>query len=138
MGYGVMTKIQSGTHPLLQLHPMASLCVSAPTNQHQVCSNPQPMILQGSAFKASHSWISQLSSELRPSSTPSPPSDSQFHYHQASSPSPVPDPGEDNSNSKTFIKFMHYQHSCLPLGSERQTNKHPSCNFSNRILCFLL
>ncbi|MEQ2316589.1 hypothetical protein AMECASPLE_033963 [Ameca splendens] len=45
--------------------------------------------------------------------------------------------GEDNSNSnpKTFI---HYQHSCLPLGSERQTNKHPLCNFSNRILSFLL
>ncbi|MED6243947.1 hypothetical protein ATANTOWER_030893 [Ataeniobius toweri] len=84
---------------------MTSPCVSAPTNQHQVRSNHQPMILQGSAFKVSHSWISQLSVELRPSSTPSPPSDSQFHYHQASSPSPVPDPGEDNSNSnpKTFI-----------------------------------
>ncbi|MEQ2237817.1 hypothetical protein ILYODFUR_027005 [Ilyodon furcidens] len=52
------------THPLLQLQPMASPCVSAPTNQHQVCSNSQPMILQGSAFKVSHSWISQLSAEL--------------------------------------------------------------------------
>ncbi|MEQ2234709.1 hypothetical protein ILYODFUR_034264 [Ilyodon furcidens] len=82
---------------------MASLCVSAPTNQLQVCKNPQPMILQGSAFKVSHSWISLLSVELRPSSTQSPPSNSQFHYHQASSPSPVPDPGEDNSNPKTFI-----------------------------------
>ncbi|MEQ2194564.1 hypothetical protein XENOCAPTIV_030941 [Xenoophorus captivus] len=81
---------------------MASPCISAPTNQHQVCSNPQPMILQGS-FKVSHSWISQLSAELRPFSTPSPPSDSQFHYHQASSPSPEPDPGEDYCNSKTFI-----------------------------------
>ncbi|KAK5603197.1 hypothetical protein CRENBAI_012926 [Crenichthys baileyi] len=47
------------------------------------------MILQGSAFKFSHSWISQLSAELRPYSTPSPPSDSQFLYHQASSPSPI-------------------------------------------------
>ncbi|MED6269611.1 hypothetical protein CHARACLAT_001346 [Characodon lateralis] len=123
------------THPLLQLHPMASPCISTPTNQLQVCNNPRPMILQGSAFKVSHSRISQLSAELRPSSTPSPPSDSQFHYHQASSPSPEPDPGEDNSNSnpKSFIKFMHSQHSCLPLGSERQTKKHPSCNFSNRI-----
>ncbi|MEQ2310690.1 hypothetical protein AMECASPLE_011698 [Ameca splendens] len=65
------------------------------------------MIRQGSTFKVSHSWISLLSVELRPSSTPLPPSNSQFHYHQASSPSPVPDPGEDNSNSnsnpKTFI-----------------------------------
>ncbi|MEQ2246401.1 hypothetical protein ILYODFUR_038145 [Ilyodon furcidens] len=84
---------------------MASPCVSAPTNQLQVCNNPQPMILQGSTFKDSHPWVSQLSDDLRPSSTPLPPSDSQFHYHQASSPSPVPDLGEDNSNSnpKTFI-----------------------------------
>ncbi|MEQ2193566.1 hypothetical protein XENOCAPTIV_004048 [Xenoophorus captivus] len=52
------------THPLLQLHPMASPCITVPTNQHQVCSNPQPMILQSSAFKVSHSWISQLSAEL--------------------------------------------------------------------------
>ncbi|MEQ2279694.1 hypothetical protein AMECASPLE_011980 [Ameca splendens] len=48
------------THPLLQLHPMASLSVSVPTNQLQVCNNPQPMILQGSTFKVSHRWISQL------------------------------------------------------------------------------
>ncbi|MEQ2222175.1 hypothetical protein ILYODFUR_023306 [Ilyodon furcidens] len=61
------------------------------------------MILQGSTFEVSHPWISQLSVDLRPSSTPWPPSDSQFHYHQASSSSPVPDPGEDNSNSKMFI-----------------------------------
>ncbi|MEQ2300208.1 hypothetical protein AMECASPLE_022995, partial [Ameca splendens] len=109
--------------------------------QHQVCSNPQLRILQGSTFKVSHSWISQLSAELRPSCTPSPPSDSQFPHHQASSPSPVSDP-----RGKTIlililrrsIKSLHYQHSCLPLGSECQTNKHPLCNFSNRILCFLL
>ncbi|MEQ2295887.1 hypothetical protein AMECASPLE_019205 [Ameca splendens] len=53
---------------------MAPLCVSAPTNQHHVCSNPQLIILQGSAFKVPHPWISQLSAELRPSSTSSPPS----------------------------------------------------------------
>ncbi|MED6261748.1 hypothetical protein ATANTOWER_009478 [Ataeniobius toweri] len=84
---------------------MASPCISTPTNQPQVCNNPQPIILQGSAFKVSHSWISLLSVELRPFSTPSPLSDSRFHYHQAFSQSPVPDPGEDNSNSnpKTFI-----------------------------------
>ncbi|MEQ2300423.1 hypothetical protein AMECASPLE_025269 [Ameca splendens] len=106
---------------------MASPCVSTPNNQLQVCNNPQPMILQGSAFKASHSWISLLSVELRPSSTPSPPSDSQFHYHQASSPSPVPDPGEDNSNSntKTFISSCIFSIHVFLWGlSAKQINIH--------------
>ncbi|MEQ2278979.1 hypothetical protein AMECASPLE_004767 [Ameca splendens] len=98
----------------LKLPPMASLCVSAPTNRHQVRSNPQPMILQGSAFKVSHSWISQLSAGLRPSSTPWSPSDSQFYYHQASSPSQIfnfPPPCDSELSSQTSFenKALHGQ-----------------------------
>ncbi|MED6234462.1 hypothetical protein ATANTOWER_030630 [Ataeniobius toweri] len=102
---------------------MASSCFT-PNNQLQVCNNPQPMILQGSAFKVSHSWISLLSVELRPSSTPS---HSHFHYHQASSPSPVPDPGEDNSysNTKTFISSCIFSIHVFLWGlSAKQINIH--------------
>ncbi|MED6232085.1 hypothetical protein ATANTOWER_020806 [Ataeniobius toweri] len=49
---------------------MTPSCVSAPTNQRQVCIPPQPITLQGFAFKDLQPWISLLShraSILRPS-----------------------------------------------------------------------
>ncbi|KAK5602928.1 hypothetical protein CRENBAI_019539 [Crenichthys baileyi] len=40
---------------------MTPSCVSAPTNQRQVCIPPQPITVQGFAFKDLHPWISLLS-----------------------------------------------------------------------------
>ncbi|KAK5610909.1 hypothetical protein CRENBAI_024682 [Crenichthys baileyi] len=62
-----MTKIQSERPPA---PPASSNGSSVRLRSNQSAS----IILQGSAFKVPHSWISQLSAELRPSSTPSPPS----------------------------------------------------------------
>ncbi|KAK5622290.1 hypothetical protein CRENBAI_006173, partial [Crenichthys baileyi] len=40
---------------------MTPSCVSAPSNQRQVCIPPQPITLQGFAFIDLHPWISLLS-----------------------------------------------------------------------------
>ncbi|MEQ2304223.1 hypothetical protein AMECASPLE_024780, partial [Ameca splendens] len=40
---------------------MTPSCVSAPTNQRQVCIPPQPITLQGLAFKDLQPWMSALS-----------------------------------------------------------------------------
>ncbi|KAK5623176.1 hypothetical protein CRENBAI_018195 [Crenichthys baileyi] len=40
---------------------MTPSCVSAPTNQRQVCIPPQPITLKGFAFKDLQPWISLLS-----------------------------------------------------------------------------
>ncbi|MEQ2295997.1 hypothetical protein AMECASPLE_020320, partial [Ameca splendens] len=80
------------THLHHQLHTMTPSWVSAPTNQRQVCIPPQPITLQGFAFKDLQPWMSRASTLNHHITTIWLPSSFQHPYYRASTPSPVSDP----------------------------------------------